>query len=148
MSFLSMSHSHPLFFQEILQEPLVGLTKILMEYLLCPGTQFTWKPVYAFQEISFHFPQSFGTLVHKPCWPSMSNVPGAPPPSDTSPSMGIWCGAQNSLLCVSLCDIVTFQSIECPSDRYVVTYRWPCNHPSYCLDVASSLSSGVGYLLW
>ena len=33
-----MSHSHPLFSQEILQELQSGLTQISMEFLLFPGT--------------------------------------------------------------------------------------------------------------
>ena len=39
--FTTMSHSRPLFSQEILQEIQSDLTQISMETLLCPGTQCT-----------------------------------------------------------------------------------------------------------
>ena len=45
----SISHSHHLFSQEILQELQAGLAQIPMESLLYPGTQSTWKPMCAFQ---------------------------------------------------------------------------------------------------
>ena len=48
--FPTMSCSHPLFSQQILQELQSGLTQIPMEPLLCPGTQCTWKSECAFQE--------------------------------------------------------------------------------------------------
>ena len=38
---LSLSHSHPLFSQDILQELQSDLTQIPMESLLCPGTKCT-----------------------------------------------------------------------------------------------------------
>ena len=46
----TMSHSKPLFSQEILQELQSGLTQIPMESLLCHWTQCIWKPVCIFQE--------------------------------------------------------------------------------------------------
>ena len=45
---------------------------------------------------------------------------------------------------VSLCTIVTFQSVGLPPVG--VGFLISCNRPSYHLDVSSSLSSGVGYL--
>ena len=70
------SHSNPLFSQEILQELQSGLTQIPMEPLFCSGTQCTLKPVCAFQEWGLCFPQSHGSLVHKPHWPSMPDALG------------------------------------------------------------------------
>ena len=84
----TMSHSHPLFSQEVLQELQSGPTQIPMEPLLCPGTQCMCKPVCAFQEWGLHLPQSPGVPVHKPHWPSMPDAPGALSPSARSP--GVW----------------------------------------------------------
>ena len=43
------------------------LTQILMESLLCPGTQGTWNPVCTLQEWSLCFCQSCGAPGHMPC---------------------------------------------------------------------------------
>ena len=45
---------------------------------------------------------------------------------------------------MSLCELVSFQSVELPAVRYGVVYI--VKSPLLPLDVASSLSSGVGYL--
>ena len=59
-------NSHPLLSQDTLQDPQVDLTQILMESLLCPGTQSTWNPVSALQEWSLCFPQFYGAPEHQP----------------------------------------------------------------------------------
>ena len=85
--------------KETLQDLSVGLIQILIESLLCPVTQCTWNLVCALLEWSLCSPQSCGTPVVKPHWPSMPNVPGAPPPNARPPGVGTWHGASNSHTC-------------------------------------------------
>ena len=66
----TMSHSHPLFSQAILQELWPSLTQIPVESLLCLGSQNTQMPVFPFQEWGLCFPQSHGAPLHKLYWPS------------------------------------------------------------------------------
>ena len=65
-------------------------------------------------------------------------------PVPESQAWGPHMGSELSLLWVSLCDRVTFQSVA----DHVTDMGWFIlyNRPSYYLDVVSSLSSGVGYL--
>ena len=118
----TMSHSHPLFSQEILQELQSGLTQIPMESLLCPGTQCTWKPLWAFHEWSLHFPQSFRIPAHKSHWPSIPNALGAPPPNARSSDVGTWREARNSHSHRWVSVIHYFQSVGCLPSRYWVAY--------------------------
>ena len=75
----------------------------------------------------------------------MPDVPGVLSPSARSPHVGVWCGAQNSHFCrwVSVNQLV-FSLWSFPPWRYVVVYITKL--PLLPLDVASSFSSGVGYL--
>ena len=118
----------------------VGLIQILMESLLFPGTHCTWKPVCAFQMWSLCFPQSCGVPVLRLHWPSMPNVPGAPPPSARLPRLGnLTWGSELSLLWESFCDIVIFQSVH---HQWCMGMLILWKHPSEHLDV-TSLSLGV-----
>ena len=100
-----------------------------------------------FQEWGLHFPQSCGAPAHKPCWPSEPGAPGAPSPSARSRGVGTWHGAQNSHSCrwVSVIQLLSSLLAAYP---VVMGLLISCNRPSYHLDVASSLSSGVAYLFW
>ena len=54
--FLTMSHSHCLFSQEILQDLHVGLTQLFIESLLFPGTQCKRKPECTLLELNLFPP--------------------------------------------------------------------------------------------
>ena len=135
------------FSQKILQELQSGLTQIPMESLLCPGTQRTWKSVFTFQEWGLHFLQSCGAPVHKHHWPSMPNTLGAPSPSARSLSMGNWLGTQNSHS-HSWVSVIKLLPSLWAANLVGMGFLISHNSPYYCLDVASPLSSGVGYLFW
>ena len=108
----------------------------------CPWSQCTWKPVCACQEWGLYFPQSRGAPAHSPtglqCQMLQVLFFPMPNPHAWGPK------AQDSHSCRWVSVIVNFQSAGCPPGR--VGLLISCNHPSYYLDVASSLSSGVGYL--
>ena len=62
-----------------------------------------------------------------------------PDPQVWGPDVGL-----RTLTLVGLCDTVTFQSVG--AHLVGMGLLISCNHPYYHLDVASSLSSEVGYL--
>ena len=79
-------------------------------------------------------------------WPSMPDAPDTLSPNARSPGMGTCCGAQNSHFCRCVSVIQLFSSLRnFPPRRYGVAYI--VSSPLLPLDVASSLSSGVGYLV-
>ena len=75
----------------------------------------------------------------------MPDALGTLSPSARSPHVGVWCGAQNSHSCrwVSVNQLVS-SLWSFPPWRYGVVYI--VKSPLLPLDVASSCSSGVGYL--
>ena len=93
------------------------------------------EAVCAFQEWSFCFSQFCGAPVHKPFWPLMSDVPGAPSPSARSPGEGTRRGAQNAPSQGQTSVMVTFQSVGM---GLLISHNCPTS-------VTSSLSAGVGY---
>ena len=116
------------------------LLQILLESLLCAGTQCTWRPVGTLQEWSLCFPQSCGVPEHKPCWPSMHNAPGASPKARPR-SMETWCRAQNFSNCggASAIDILQFVGWS-PGRKWFVYIAKEPLLPSWC-----SFFVGVGY---
>ena len=110
-----------------------------------PWDQGTWKPVCTFQEWGLCFPQSCGAPVHKPHWPSMPDALGALSPNARSPVVGTQHGAQNSHSCRCISVIQLLSSLwGFPPGRYGVANSM--ESPLLPLDVAFSLSSGVGYI--
>ena len=109
--------------------------------------RFLWSFCFALGPSAYESlcaPLKSGAPAHKPCWLSMPNAPEAPSPNDRSPGMGTWHGAsERSLLWVSLCGSYFPVSATHPEGMGLLTL---CNRPSCHLNVASSLSSGVGYL--
>ena len=141
----TMSLSWPLLAQETLQDLQVGLAQILMESLLCLGTQCTWNLVCTLQGRSLCFHQSCGAPALKPCWPSIPNaleVPlPKPDPQTQEPDMGFGTLApmQGPLW-------YSYNPVrELPTWQvWVLLILQKC--PSYHL-IVPSLSSDVGYLL-
>ena len=85
-------------------------------------------------------------LLHtSPTGLQVPDAPGALSPSARSPHVRVWCGAQNSHSCrwVSVNQLVS-SLWSFPPRRYGVVYI--VKSPLLPLDVASSFSSGVGYL--
>ena len=83
------SHSHTRFSQETLQEPQAGLTQILVESLLCPGTQCTRNPVCTFQEWSLCVPQSSGAPTDPQPQMLGGLLPPVPDPQAWAPDKGL-----------------------------------------------------------
>ena len=61
-----LGHSQPLPPQETLQDPQISLAQVLMESLLCPGSQCTRNFLCVLQEWNLCFPQSCGYPALKP----------------------------------------------------------------------------------
>ena len=59
---------------------------------LCLGT---CKVLFVPSKTGVCFPQSYGSLVIKSCWPSWSDSLGIPSPFVRSPGWGAWCGVLN-----------------------------------------------------
>ena len=111
-----------------------------------------WAPVHmkacvCLSIMGSPIPPSHGAPAHKPYLPSMSNALGAPSPNARSPGVGTCHGAQN------------FHAHRWVSVKQLLSSLWAahllgigllisCNCPSSCLNVPSSLSSGVGDLFW
>lgn len=83
---LTVSHSHSLYSQEILQELQASLTQIpMISALLWDPVQ--QKAVCTFQDWSVRFPQSH-KAVYKPFWPSTLNDLWVTPSNAKYPCMG------------------------------------------------------------
>ena len=89
----------------------------------------------AFQEWGLRFPQFCGAPASKPPWPSM------PDPWVWGPDVGL-----RTLAPVGESVIQLLSSLWAAHLAVMGLLIWH-SHPSYRLDVASSLSSGVGYFL-
>ena len=104
------------------QDPQLGLPQILMEILLCPGTQCTWNPVCAFQEWSLHFLHSREAPMLKPCWLSTLKCSRDSSQCQTPGLGNLTRSSELSLLWKSLCDIVIFQSVAHLPGGYGIPY--------------------------
>ena len=100
---------------------------MFMGSLLCPGTQCTWKLVWALS-----FLQSCGAPLHKTHWPSMPNALGPPPSSARPPMLGnLIMGSALSFLWKSFCDTVILQSVCCLPSGIAYIVKAPLL-PSWC----------------
>ena len=129
----TVSQSWPLLSQETLQDLQVGLTQILMESLLCPGTQCIWNPVFYSPRVEYlPPPQSQGS----PVLVLNAKCSGSSSSQDQNPRFGklMW-GLELSFLWQSLCD------------SYFPVYWLPTQQVWDCLYLKSSPPAFSAWLL-
>ena len=143
---LPAPHTHteaqpPLLSQETLQDPQVGLTWIILESLLCSGTQRAQNPMWALERGVSAPPSPVELLCtaglqHQLLWAVLLPMPG---PWAGQPDEGF-----RTLMPVGepLGRLFSRLWVARPAGMGLLTSR---KLLSYCLDVASSLSLGEGY---
>ena len=109
-----------------------------------------WDPVHMkacvhLSRMGFLFPPVWSSCAQAPLAFNASSLS----PNARSPGVGTWCGVQNSHCCRWVSVIQLLSSLlasHLGGMGQEVNRLISCNHPLLPPDVASSLSSGVGYL--
>ena len=131
-----LNSSWPMPPQNTVQHQQVTLVQSPVESLLLSSESYCLQGfVCALQDWSLCFPQSCGSLVIKPHWPSRSDSLGIPSPLVGSPGWEAWGGFWTSQQWENFFGIIVLQFVGHPFGGYGIWFYRDCAPPTISLQL-------------